>query len=188
MDQSIERELKMLLTKEQFETLVKAYPGQKVIDQENIYYDDAQDSVKNQNGALRLRKTGDSSILTVKLPYDSISKYEYEKPAISESLTEPSPSDLAFIQSHMNVQIPLKEVVSFTTERHITRFENGELCLDKSDYEGTIDYELEYEYYNAHDGIGFLNELLKPFDIQYEKNCPSKIARAVSYQKHTTEN
>ena len=43
------------------------------------------------------------------------------------------------------------------------------------------DYEIEYEYLKEHDGIKTFNEILHPFHMKYEKNCPSKIARAFDY-------
>ena len=45
----------------------------------------------------------------------------------------------------------------------------------------SIDYDIEYEYLKEHDGIKTFNEILHPFHMKYEKNCPSKIARAFDY-------
>lgn len=61
-----ERELKIMLTQDQFESLLNSYDFPITIRQTNTYYDTVDHRVKKMNGALRLRKIEDRTIFTLK--------------------------------------------------------------------------------------------------------------------------
>ena len=56
----------------------------------------------------------------------------------------------------------------------------AELCFDYNEYGDNSDYEIEYEYKTEHDGKNKFNEILLEIGLHYEKNCSSKIARALA--------
>lgn len=182
MEQNTERELKMLLTKEQYLMLLSSFPFNEQIIQRNTYYDTEKGELKNKGCALRTRTIGTDHILTLKMPKDSITKYEFEYPVSSSHLNQLAPSELEKISSHMILPKNLQPITTFTTVRNVLNLKQGELCLDLTRFLNAEDYELEYEYHVDHNGIEVLNQLLKPFHLQYEKNGPSKIARAIQYQ------
>lgn len=182
--QNTERELKMLLTKEQYEALKSHLKWDECFEQTNTYYDDDQQSLKQAGCALRIRQTGGKQIVTVKKPKDAITKEEYEFETKSDSMENLNEQEKEQIASHVSLAGPVHPTARFHTLRCIHSYDKGDLCLDKTQFPETTDYELEYEYSQDHDGISFLNDLLAPFGLQYEKNGPSKLARAMMYAKH----
>lgn len=178
-----ERELKIGLTKEQYETLLHSYEFDHSIRQVNTYYDDPEQILKNAGGAVRIRQIGDQNILTLKLPKDSITKYEYEMPVAESSIDNLSDEERKLIDDHIRLAGSLHPIASFTTIRNIKKLDYAELCLDQNDFGSVTDYELEYEYTRDHDGISVLNQILAPLGLKFEKNGPSKLARAISYTK-----
>ena len=142
MYDNIERELKLLINKQVYDNIMNSYDFHKSIIQTNTYYDTANQDVKKQRGAVRIRTIQDKKIFTLKIRKD--------------------------------------EYTHFTTLRNVYEFENGELCLDKTTFKNHIDYEIEYEYTSDHDGIQFFNSILDQYGLKWQKNCPSKIARAMN--------
>ena len=65
------------------------------------------------------------------------------------------------------------------TKRAVVETENAELCFDISTYGSHTDYEIEYEYKQPHDGLSVFQKLLSHVQLVYEKNCTSKIQRAL---------
>ena len=122
------------------------------------------------------------NIFTLKIKKDSITHYEYEKEIQTTNINEiKDPEILGWIQQY-DIPTNIKPITSFRTERYTYNFEHGQLCADITSYENHIDYELEYEYIDNHDGISFFNHILNNINTKYEKNCPSKIARAMNDQ------
>ena len=182
MENYIERELKILVSKEQFQKILNSYEFKKPIIQTNTYYDTDDQKIKHMNGALRIRTIENTHIFTLKIKKDSITHYEYEKEIQTTNINEiKDPEILGWIQEY-DIPTNIKPITSFRTERYTYNFEHGQLCADITSYENHIDYELEYEYIDNHDGISFFNHILNNINTKYEKNCPSKIARAMNDQ------
>lgn len=187
-----ERELKVILNKEQAEKLIHQIQFEKPRTQINTYYDSPRGTFKEKGIALRIRHivrdNGDDEwILTIKKPLDAITKYEYEKPTTAQSLEELAEEDIAWIKSHIPFPDDIEKLVSFKTERRILELNNAEVSLDHTFFANHDDYEIEYEYRSDHDGIKAFNELLKPLNVQFEKNCLSKLARAVLDKKDNSK-
>ena len=177
-----EHELKVMLTKEQFETLLHAYDFPILLEQINTYYDTPKGAVKDLPGAVRIRRVDGKDIFTFKQRKDSQTQYELEKEIPVGSLDQiEDPEILGWLQeAGIDVKV-LKPITTFTTWRHMIKTENAEICLDKTVYPHKTDYEIEYEYKKDHDGLSAFNQFLKPAGIIYEKNGPSKIARAFTH-------
>lgn len=178
MDKPIERELKILISQEDMNTIIQSYPFSQPWMQTNAYYDDINNTVKNKGGAVRIRTINDKHIFTLKIRKDEITHYEYEKEIDTdqfENITDPEIKE--WLRTY-DIPFNLRKIVSFTTIRRIYSFEDAELCADITEYETHKDYELEYEYHRNHEGISEFNQILAKIGIKYEKNCPSKIARA----------
>lgn len=179
-----ERELKVILTKEQAEKLLDQIPFEKPRTQINTYYDSPEGAFKEKGIALRIRQIvrdhgDDEWILTIKKPLDAITKYEYEKPTSAHSLDKLPVEDILWIKSHIQIPDNIEKLVSFKTERRIVQLDHAEVSLDHTFFANHDDYEIEYEYRTDHDGVQAFNELLKPLNIHFEKNCLSKLARAI---------
>lgn len=88
MENYIERELKILVSKEQFQKILNSYEFKKPIIQTNTYYDTNDQKIKHMNGALRIRTFENTHIFTLKIKKDSITHYEYEKEIQTTNINE----------------------------------------------------------------------------------------------------
>lgn len=179
MYNQIEKELKILVSKDEFDKVVNSYDFTTPWSQTNTYYDTPSQYVRSLNGACRIRTIGDRKIFTLKIRISPDSHIELEKEVGVDTMTKISDEEvLGWINKY---EIPIEElrsIISFTTNRRIYDLEDAEFCADETIFSSHTDYEIEYEYKKAHDGVSAFNNLLKIIGKEYEKNCPSKIARA----------
>ena len=180
MYNGIERELKVLVTKDIYEQIVKSYDFEKSRIQTNTYYDDENHTIKNMHGAMRIRTINNTHIFTLKLKKDEYTHYEFEKEINTNTIHDITDEEILGWFKEYHIPTNVYPIATFKTNRKIYEFENGELCADITIYPNHTDYEIEYEYTKEHDGIAFFNDLLSQFHMKYEKNCPSKIARAMN--------
>ena len=74
--------------------------------------------------------------------------------------------------------------MSFSTYRVSFPYKKGKISLDKCEYVGIVDYELEYEATNREVGkLEFIN-LIKDFNINYKKS-QVKLKRAYDALRKT---
>ncbi len=179
MYNQIERELKLLVNQEIYEKIIHSYDFSEPWEQINTYYDTEDGYIRKKGGALRIRQIGVKKIFTLKLRTDEITHIELEKEIDTVTIQEIQDEEVLSWINQFQIPMDVKKTVSFKTIRQTYDFENGQLCADQTIYENHMDFEIEYEYTKEHDGIQFFNDLLKPFHLEYKKNCPSKIARAL---------
>lgn len=180
MNKKIEKEYKILVTKEQFDSLMCLYDDYEVIDQLNVYYDTCDGRMKELRGGMRIRSIGNRYIFTIKFKHPE-GHLELEK-EVSSDCIEDIMSDCE-IQSWFHeygLNFPLVEIGRLRTIRHLHRSEVAELCFDVNEYNGMIDYEIEYEYIKEHDGLTIFQQLLSHVNVVYKKNCISKIGRTLN--------
>lgn len=181
MQEPIERELKILVSKEEYEKLLNSYTFSNPWKQTNTYYDTEDGYIKQKKGAMRIRKIGDKHIFTLKIRTDSITHIELEKEIDCDSIQDIKDKEILDWLKEYEIPMNVRPIISFTTTRQVVELEDAELCADHTDYGNHSDYEIEYEYKTNHDGIKAFNEILESIHIQYTKNCSSKIARAFDY-------
>ena len=116
----------------------------------------------------------------LKIKKDEYTHYEFEKEISTENINEIEDPEILNWFNQYRIPKNLHPTANFTTLRNVYEFENGELCLDKTTFKNHIDYEIEYEYTSDHDGIQFFNSILDQYGLKWQKNCPSKIARAMN--------
>lgn len=181
---NLERELKIMLTKEQYDQIRSDISFDRCYRQTNTYYDTPDQKLKQMGGAFRIRQLPDHSVITLKLPSDAITKQEYEYPTKATSPETLSKEELQLLQEKAGIQPPLRQTASFTTLRCEKKLEHAELCLDQTDFGSVTDYELEYEYSDDHNGIRVFNQFLSRYGLKFEKNRLSKLGRAISYSSN----
>lgn len=181
-----ERELKVLISKEQADTLLRQNRFMPARRQINTYYDTADRTLRRQGIAARIRTIKgqteddpDQYILTVKKPLDSITKYEFERPVHTNVLSDLNEEEADWIHQKIEESEPLQPVATFMTDRSICTLPDAEYSIDHTRFRNHDDYEAEYEYRTDHDGISAFNKILEPAGIQWKENGPSKIARAM---------
>lgn len=145
----IENELKVMLTREQYETLLFFYDWDGTIEQTNYYYDTPELALSEGHITCRVRKLGEDCFLQMKLPNGrDFSRVELEKRLGAEVPEELSAELLNGLAGEAaGFSLPEVRLLGelFTT-RAVKRFDGAEIDLDKSEYFGKTDYELEIEF------------------------------------------
>lgn len=173
MEQEIEIEYKVLLSEEKFNDILNSLEFPKEpFTQINYYFETPDFQLKKINSALRIRKKNVDFIVTLKEPHpkgilethDQISEMDLKKAIDKNELFAPNCR-----KQLEDKNIPLEKVEyvgSLTTERY--EFKKNELIyvLDKSFYNGQIDYELEIEAPSQATGKQIFNQLLTQFQIK----------------------
>ena len=177
---NIEKELKVLLTKEQYNRLSREFEWEHTIEQRNHYF-----RCKNTKlfSSIRVRQIGDKFFLQVKMPVSEEGalsvKKEFEKelssvpPVIlAGELKELTGADFADA-------VGMGELF---TLRKTAMIGSCEVCLDKSEYLGRTDFEMELEYTGE-----YPTELvgrIEAFGISFDKPPVGKYARFIEAYKN----
>lgn len=192
MVSSIERELKTLLSKAEYDKLYTYFnlQNQPKIIQSNYYYDTADEIFKQNNSALRLRVFDNgSSEWTIKervseLESIELTQFNREKAIdVPQALNEDiiySADIQEFIASRNIVWTDIKRTMSLITERYNIDVPYGLYALDYTQYPQAEDYELELESQDIEVALEQFNSLLASVDISY-KQAETKLSRAHRY-------
>lgn len=178
MNKNIEKELKVLLTEEQFTTICNLYPNLEFKKQINTYYDTMDHTIQKMYGAMRIREKDGHYIFTLK-KHSIEGLLEFECEVFDNTPDVLSTDEIQTLLLSYNIKGPFYKLTTLTTYRAV--YDNGyaEVCFDKNEYGTAIDYEIEYEYKKAHDGLLLFQEILDHINITYKSNCISKIQRAL---------
>lgn len=179
MNKNIEKEFKILVSKDKFDLLCDMYKPLTFIKQINQYYDTPNNLIKNKHGAMRIRTKNNKHIFTLKI-YKNNELLEYECEVRENSIHSLNQSNIVSLLNSYDIVGPFVETTSLTTNRAMVINDDAELCFDENFYNGICDYEIEYEFRREHDGLSKFNEILEKVDLHYESNCKSKIARALN--------
>ena len=180
MEKHIEKEYKVLLTKEQFETLCNQFNDLKFVSQTNTYYDTKDFVIRNKKGAMRIREKNNKYIFTLKMKDKNIDGlYECECEVRENSVHALYSDEIQSLLKSYDIDGELIPLTTLTTRRAVINTGKAEICFDISTYNGITDYEIEYEYLIPHDGLLEFQSLLDIVHIKYRKNCISKIQRAL---------
>lgn len=173
----IENEFKIMLDSEQYKKLLALYNWDEVIDQTNHYYDNENLLLSGLRITCRVREIAGKYFLQMKMPGAAeYSRVELEKPldflpdviGVSDL---PNASELSDVRG-------IKRLGSLKTVRNVHRFEGGEIDLDKSEYFGKIDYELEIEFTDETAARAVLAEITEKLNIQPGcEVCTGKVRR-----------
>ena len=188
MSKNIEIEKRVMLTKEQYDSLfhyASKYEYQK-LDLINHYFDDENLALRNAHYMLRIRNInakdyeltlkikGENGDLEINEPINKkevkslIDKCELKDGEIKNQILKVTSKDIRYI-------------TSLETERIEIKFDNYLFVLDKNKYSDITDYNLEIE---ASD-IDVANEVIKKycteFNVQYSREYKSKSRRAINY-------
>ncbi len=170
MKTNIEKEYAVLLSREEYLALTKAFNYEEV-HQTNYYY-----SSNDKNIGIRIRTVNDTNIFTMKVKDENNNYVEYEMQLDEISLDNKSVKE---VLSRFHQENP-RPIGILKNKRLIYKMQYGELALDQSEYLGHIDYEIEYELYDhRYEGINEFLDLLKKYHITFIENLISKYARFI---------
>lgn len=175
----IENEFKIMLDLEQYEKLLSMYKWDEVISQTNHYYDSESFLLSELHITCRVREIEGKYFLQMKFPGAAeYSRLEFEKPL--DSLPDEIDADEPFRpHPHGHPMLPtVKRLGSLKTTRNVHRFEGGEIDLDRSEYFGKTDYELEIEFTDENAARKVLAEITEKLLIKPNSEvCEGKIRR-----------
>ncbi|MFV0381481.1 MAG: CYTH domain-containing protein [Breznakia sp.] len=182
MKAHIEKEYKLLLTKQQFEKLYALHHMPVYKTQINTYFDTLENTLLQQKSAMRIRQTDNNFLFTLKR-WKGNDLLEYECPVSSNSIDVLQQAKIQTILKRFGIFGPFKILTSLTTQRATIKTDVYELCFDINFYNHKTDYEIEYEYKKEHDGLSTFNAILSPINVRYTSNAMSKIMRALTSKK-----
>lgn len=179
MNKNIEKEYKVLLTKDQFHILTSSYADLNFVTQINTYYDTSDLQIRKHHGSMRIREKEGSFVFTLK-KHTEDGLMEFEKEVLENSVSVFQDFEIKELLKQLGIQDPIIELTSLRTNRAVIFNGYAEICFDHSFYHGLEDYEIEYEYKKDHDGLAMFQKILEPLHIKYKENCVSKSKRALS--------
>ena len=146
----LEKEVKIILTKEKYETLKDFFNWEESFTQINYYYGDLNTVEMNSEITVRVRKVKDDFILQIKKPvkYQNSLHIKEETEKRLEELPEVIKGDQ--LKEMVGGEYPdFAMLGKLETKRYVYHAGSGiEICLDESRYFDKIDYEIEIEFKN----------------------------------------
>ncbi len=190
MNNNVEIEAKVLLTKEQYSIVygsLKAEKGFEIITQTNFYIDSKDRILKDSDIALRIREKHDEYILTVKTPMSeglleknqSLDSNEANEMIDCNKFPKGEVADfLELLDIDLSKLVVLAKMSTkrATLEKKDTR---ERISLDINSYGNKVDYELEVDKTAMALAENRIEEILKPLNIKYKLNTVSKQTRAL---------
>lgn len=189
MNSNIEIEAKVLLLKDEYDTIIRELQLDKYrkVSQTNHYIDTPDSFLKRNGIALRVREKNEEFVLTLKTPLseglleknDRISWRDFD--LLKDENIFPEGSIKKFL-AILGVNVKnLKILTSLTTDRIEVDYKGGILCVDKNHYSGITDYELEVEFTSIEGAKELALNVLKECKIKNSTfNNISKQARALN--------
>lgn len=187
MTKQPEIEFKTLLSEREYLMLIEKFDGAKYNDQTNHYFDTPRFTIKAMDASLRVRERDGEFEITLKkkkryarVEYTvKISKEEFEEMKKTGICTNPEiAEELAALIDGQKIE----NFMSLFTHRVYLPYSNGVLFIDRSEYCGQVDYEMEYEAKSYHLGKEEFIALIREFKIEYKKS-DKKINRAFNAYK-----
>lgn len=184
MSTNLEIELKSDVSKEDYESLIAKFGSSKIYLQTNYYIDDDNLSVRYLKCGLRVRQKGDDFELTLKITQE-IGKLEINQQIsykIFKKLVDrhvfPKGEVRDCLEKKLGVDISKLHVLGeLKTYRLDLPYKTGLICIDKSEYNGNTDYEVECEDKTEEAAELHLHEFLEENNIEYKKSWGTKLKK-----------
>lgn len=190
MQKGTDVEFKSLLTEKEYDKLLKYFSNAKSDFQTNHYFDTKRFSLKALNASLRVREREDFELtLKRKKGYNTdlksitISKEEFNELKETGVVTK---EELSNDITNLIKEQKLVNFLSLSTLRFYAPYGSGVINIDKSEYIGIVDYEIEFTGKSYHQGKADFIKIISEFGIQYKKS-EKKIKRAFNALKNLDE-
>lgn len=142
-----ETEIKSMIDKDLYESILNAFTWEKVREQTNYYYTDKAGILREKRIMVRIRVVGEVAKIQVKLhknensPLQICEENEFETEEVPDIIN----AELAKEITGEDVG-ELYKMGCAVTIRNSLVHNGSELCLDKTTYFDKTDYEVEVEY------------------------------------------
>lgn len=186
MATNIEIEAKVLIEEEGFKKVKELYEdyANTAYIQTNYYIDTPNFDLRKNGVGLRIRQFENKYVVTLKTPLsegllektETITKEQYK--SMRDKNIFPDIKIRSFIiMLGFNVE-ELKILTSLRTERIDVAYDTGLFSMDRNEYSGKVDYELEKESNNLKGAEEFLIDICTKAGIPFTINRVTKQARA----------
>lgn len=188
MSHEIECEDRVMLSKEQYESIITFYqksnPKIPFIMQTNHYLDTSSLDLKRRHAVLRMRKIeGESTQLTLKISKEKGSEevtqiltYNQEQTLLQQSILPPG--EIVKILNIFNVSVPsLKLIGTLKTKRLEIPQIDSLIVIDANSFLNIEDYNLEVESSSLDKAKSIILDLCQKFAIEYKNNYLTKSSR-----------
>jgi uncharacterized protein YjbK len=184
-----EKEIKILLSPNQYDVVDRLFQWDKEYVQKNYYYGTVEDLATNKNRrTIRVREKLNKIYLQVKIPIEKKSSLhiqkEYKKQidCIPEWFSKDELEQFTGCTIEKDVTL-LGMLETKRKECHV--FENIEICLDVNKYLGKVDYEVEIEF--TGDIPTEVITMLKNHNIPVDYEIQGKFSRFLSEKNHESK-
>lgn len=170
----LEKEIKIMLSEEEYRRLMKLIGPEKTVTQVNHYYYSRACSEKRIS--VRVREVGGRALLQIKLPVSDSGALAVREEIEQELVSVPDRIDPELLRTLCGIDDTAIKIGSLVTERSLSyRLGGVELCLDRNEYLGAVDHELEAEYTGEYPEE--VMRLLKGEGIDTDKPARGKYSR-----------
>ena len=187
---NMEYEARVMITQNQYSLIKKSYLESGVSHRHfiniNHYFDDVNLSLTNKGIVLRLRSIDEKKFeLTLKIKGKN-GDIEINNPLTSNQAKEImnnqriKNSEMSEMLSKNNIDVStVKLICSLKTDRIEIQEDDYLLVIDKNNYRGKEDYNLEVESSTKPLAIAKIKEICAKFGVEYKKDYISKSRRAI---------
>lgn len=187
MSTNVEIESKALVTEEEYLKILNYYlplAETKPYIQTNYYIDTPDFELRKNGSGLRIRIKGNEGEMTLKVPL-SYGLLEKNQDITLDDFNEMKDNHI-FPEGNIKEFLimlgydidSLKIYASLTTKRLDYRYKESKLSIDRNEYNGKVDYEIEMENSSPVFAKRDLIEVLEEQNIEYKENLRSKTIRA----------
>lgn len=175
MKTNLEIEYKTLITEEEFNRIIKAYPFSSTL-QKNSYYNSCVTDLHRLGFAIRIREIDNTYLFTMK-EKSELGNMEYEVELDEDSVDALYSDKLKDLFKEKKIEGPFTKIGELRTFRTEVKFNYGLLCIDENHYNDKVDYEIEYEINNdePENAQQEFQDLLKRFNITYTQALPKRV-------------
>lgn len=184
---NIEIEAKVLLSKKDYEKLLRSIQfNDQVKIQKNYFLDSEERTLKKYGMIVRLRQREGRNKLTMKAPLSEglLDKSQMLTDAETEALLKNNVFPRGDIQDFLDIlhidSASFRVLAELTTERKEGTYEGFDINISKNSYSGVVDYELECDSDSAFNSQNTLRQICSEYQIEYKPNTLSKETRAIT--------
>lgn len=183
----IENEFKIMLTKAQYNAIHELYAWDSEKQQVNIYYDSADLECSARHITVRVRSVSGKYFLQMKLPAEQMENGAVSRIELEQELGEiPHTIKTEMMKDLSGTELPEVHLLgTLTTLRSVKKVSGAEIDLDRSEYFGRTDYELEVEYTDEIAAEALIAEITSKVPVDRSVPVTGKIRRFLAeYQKN----
>lgn len=173
----IEKELKAILSVEQYNKILEMFNWEKEYTQINYYFDSDDEYCLKNGITVRMRYKNDRHLLQVKIPikldFALHIKKEFEK-RVSELTNVVLGSEISLLTDIPDFPT-VYQFGSLSTRRMEYSMGSTLICLDYNEYNNIRDYEIEIEFES--EPASEIIKKLASIGVTFEKNAEGKCTR-----------